>query len=135
MNLSPDEPKEKRDSMSEDAAAAENGAGNSSAAISSTDSMVMSARGRRVTAVASPWWILSLRSFGEDDMAKRGRKSPALMVSFGSWCEKVWRGRFLGFYAAAAAAMYVLLLLLLLLLLASNDGPWFLCGSLPVKNK
>jgi hypothetical protein len=54
VNLAPDEPKEKRASSSEDAAAAENCAGNSSAAISRTDSMVMSERGRSVTAVRSP---------------------------------------------------------------------------------
>jgi hypothetical protein len=43
-------PKENSDKTSEDVAAAENCAGNSSAAISSTDSIVMSERGRRVTA-------------------------------------------------------------------------------------
>jgi hypothetical protein len=67
-NRAPDEPKEKRDRTSEDAAAAENCAGNSSAAISRTVSMVMSARGRRVTAMLSPWWILSLRSICWVDM-------------------------------------------------------------------
>ena len=47
-------PKEKRERVSDEAAAAENCAGNSRAAISSTDSTVISARGRRVTAVDSP---------------------------------------------------------------------------------
>ena len=67
-NRAPDGPKEKRDRTSEDAAAAENCTGNSSAAISRTDSMVMSARGRRVTAMLSPRWILSLRSVCWVDM-------------------------------------------------------------------